>query len=77
MDAIKRGTHSLRRASKSWNIPMSSLADHLNGKTKSRKMAPKGVLTKKEEGESTLRCHKINGKQPTSKFILQCIWKLI
>jgi hypothetical protein len=55
---------------------MSSLVDHLDGKTESRKMGPRGVLTKEEEGESTLGCHKINGKQPTSKFILQCIWKL-
>ncbi len=48
MDAIKRGTHYLRRANKSWNIPMSSLANHLNGKTESRKMGPRGVLIKEE-----------------------------
>jgi hypothetical protein len=36
MDVVERGTHSLSRANKSWNIPMSSLVDHLNGKTKSK-----------------------------------------
>jgi len=30
MDVIERGTHSLRRANKSWNIPISSLTHHLN-----------------------------------------------
>ncbi len=45
MDVIERGTHSMR-ASKSWNIPMSSLVDHLDGKTRSRKMGLGGVLTK-------------------------------
>jgi len=76
MEVIERGTYSLRRPSKSWNIPMNSLANHLNGKTKSRKMGPRGVLTKEEEGETTLGCHKIDSKRPTSKFILQCIWTL-
>jgi hypothetical protein len=27
MDVIERGTHSLRRANKSWNIPMNSLTN--------------------------------------------------
>ncbi len=48
MDAIKRGTHSLRKANKSWNIPMNSLVNHLHGKTKSRKMGPRGVLIEEE-----------------------------
>jgi hypothetical protein len=49
MDVVERGTHSLRRANKSWNIPMNSTTDHLNGKTRSRKLGPKGVLTRKED----------------------------
>jgi hypothetical protein len=48
MDVVER-THSRRKAIKSWNIPMSSIIDHLNGKTISRKMGPKGVLTKEED----------------------------
>jgi hypothetical protein len=31
------------------NIPMSSFFYHLNGKTKSNKMAPRGVLTEKDD----------------------------
>jgi hypothetical protein len=46
MDLIKGGTHSLRKVNKSWDIPMSSIIDHLNGKTKSKKMGSKGVLKK-------------------------------
>ncbi len=45
MDVIEKRTHSLTRANKSWNIPMNSFFYHLNGKTKSKKMAPRGVLT--------------------------------
>jgi hypothetical protein len=41
MDVIKRRTHSLRKSNKSWNIPMNSLANCLNEKTKSRKMGPR------------------------------------
>jgi hypothetical protein len=44
MDVIERVTHSLKKATKSWNIPMNSLADHLNGKTRSMKMGLGGVL---------------------------------
>jgi hypothetical protein len=47
MDVVERGTHSIRRVSRLWNIPMSSLIDHLNGKTKFKKMGLGGVLTKK------------------------------
>jgi hypothetical protein len=47
MDVVERGTHSLRRVNRLWNIPMNSLIDHLNGKTKSRKMGLKGMLIKK------------------------------
>jgi hypothetical protein len=48
MGVIERGTHSLRRASGSWNLPMSSLVDHLNGKIKSKKMRLGGVLIEEE-----------------------------
>ncbi len=49
MDAIENGTFSLWRASRAWNIPMSSNSNHLNGKTISRKMGPRGVLTEEED----------------------------
>jgi hypothetical protein len=49
--AIKRRTHSLKKASRSWNIPLSTLSSHLNGKTKSRNMGPRGVLALEEDVE--------------------------
>jgi len=48
MEAIERGTHSLRKENKFWNIPLNSLSDHLNGKTRSKKMGPTCVLTKED-----------------------------
>jgi hypothetical protein len=32
MDVVERKTRSLRRASKSWNVPINSFSNHLNGK---------------------------------------------
>jgi hypothetical protein len=32
MDVVKRGICSLKRANRSWNVPLSSFFDHLNGK---------------------------------------------
>jgi hypothetical protein len=49
MDAIERRTHAIRRVSKSWNIPMNSLINHLNGRTKFGKMGLRGVLIKEED----------------------------
>jgi hypothetical protein len=46
---VKRGTCSLRRARMSWNILLSSFIDHLNSKTRSKKMGPRGVFTKEED----------------------------
>jgi hypothetical protein len=34
MDVIENGTFSLQRANKAWNIPMNSISNHLNGKTR-------------------------------------------
>jgi len=47
-DVVEKWIHSLRRANRAWNIPLSSFSNHLNGKTKSRKMGPKGVLIAKK-----------------------------
>jgi hypothetical protein len=51
MDVVEKGTHSLRRTNKSWNIPMNSLSNHLNGKTRFRKMGLGGVLIEKEDSK--------------------------
>jgi hypothetical protein len=37
------------RTNKTWDIPMSSFVNHLNGKIRSRKMGPKGVLIEEED----------------------------
>jgi hypothetical protein len=52
MDVVERVTRSLRKANRSWNIPMSSLSNHLNGKTRSRKIGPRRML--REEKDSTV-----------------------
>jgi len=49
MDVVERGTCSLKRVIKSWNIPLNSFFDHMNGKTRFRKMGLRGVLTNEEE----------------------------
>jgi hypothetical protein len=49
MDVVERKTHYLRKANKSWNIPMGSIVDHLNGKTISRKLGPIGVLIEEND----------------------------
>jgi hypothetical protein len=49
MDAVERRTHSLRKANRSWNIPMSYLSNHLNGKNRSKKMGPRKVLIKEKD----------------------------
>ncbi len=48
MDAIERGTYSLRKASNLWTILMGPLFYHLNGKTKSMKMGLGGLFIRKE-----------------------------
>jgi hypothetical protein len=47
MDVVEKGTHSLRKINRLWNVPMNSFIDHLNGKTKSKKMGLRGLLIKK------------------------------
>jgi hypothetical protein len=49
MDAVERGNTSLKKAIKYWNILVTSLSDHLNGRTKCRKVGPQGMLTKHED----------------------------
>jgi hypothetical protein len=49
MDIIEIETISSRKASKHWNIPLSSLFDHVNGKTQSRKYGLTNVLIKEKD----------------------------
>jgi hypothetical protein len=46
IDAIEKKTYSFKTISNSSNIPMNYFFDHLNGKTRFRKMKLGGVLTK-------------------------------
>jgi hypothetical protein len=49
MDVVERGDTYLRKDAKYWNIPLPSLLDHLNGRTRFRKVGPQGVLI--EQGD--------------------------
>jgi len=42
-------TTSLRKASRHWNIPHTSLSYHLYGKIRFRKLGPRGVLIVEED----------------------------
>jgi hypothetical protein len=46
MDIMERGQTSLRKANRLWNIPLTSLSNHSNGKTTTQKMGPTCVLIK-------------------------------
>jgi hypothetical protein len=47
MDVVERNITSLWGANKFWGIPITSLFDHLYGKTRSRKIGPLDVLMKR------------------------------
>ncbi len=40
---------SLQKVAMYWNIPLTSLSNHLNGRTKSKKVGPQGVLIEQED----------------------------
>jgi hypothetical protein len=44
MDVIEKGTTSVSKASRHQNIPLTSLSNHLYGKTRSTKARPIGIL---------------------------------
>ncbi len=49
MDVVEGRITSLRKASRHWNILLTSLSDHVYGKTIFRKLGLVGVLTKEED----------------------------
>jgi hypothetical protein len=49
MDIIEIETTSSRKANRHWNIPFTSLFDHMNGKTQSRKYGLTNVLIKEKD----------------------------
>jgi hypothetical protein len=44
MDAMEREYTSLRKTAKYWNIPLNTLLNHLNGRTRCKKVGLEGVL---------------------------------
>ncbi len=50
MDIVESGHTSLKKVNKYQNIPFTSLLDHINARTRSRKVGPQGVLTKLQDG---------------------------
>jgi hypothetical protein len=44
MDTMGRGHISLQKKTMYWNIPLTSLSNHLNGRTKNKKVGPQGEL---------------------------------
>jgi hypothetical protein len=48
MDLVEKGTISLRKAHRHWNIPLTLLFDHLYGKTRFKKVRPIAIPTTKE-----------------------------
>jgi len=49
MDTIQKKHFSMTRANQHWHIPLTSLSDHLNGKTRSKKVGPQGILTNEKD----------------------------
>ncbi len=49
IDVVESGFTSLQNANQTWNIPFTSLSDHLISKTRSMKHGPPSVLTHEED----------------------------
>jgi hypothetical protein len=49
MDYMKREHTCLKKVVKYWNIPLNSLSDHLNGRTRCKKVGLEGVLIEHED----------------------------
>ncbi len=48
MEAIVKGTHSLKKVNGSWKISFNSFSNYLNGKTNSKKMGHISLLIEEE-----------------------------
>jgi len=48
MEVVERGTNIMRKASRSWGIPLFFLGNYLNGRTRGRTIKFGGVLTHEE-----------------------------
>jgi hypothetical protein len=43
MDVVERGHTFLKKVTKYWNIPLSSLLDDMNGRTRCKKLGTQGM----------------------------------
>jgi hypothetical protein len=48
MEVVERGTNTMKKTSRNWGIPLSSVQNHLNGRIKSRRIRFGGVLNVEE-----------------------------
>jgi hypothetical protein len=48
MEVVERGTNTMKKTSRNWGIPLFFLGNHLNGKTRSRRIRLGGVLIDEE-----------------------------
>jgi hypothetical protein len=49
--SLKEGHIQLRKVNRAWNTSLNSLFNHLNGKTKFKKMGLRGMLTIEEDAK--------------------------
>jgi hypothetical protein len=49
MDVMEKGNAYLKMVEKYWNILATSLSDHLNGRTRCKKVGPQGMLIEHED----------------------------
>jgi hypothetical protein len=75
MDVVVQGHTSLKKISKFWNIPLTLLLHHFNGRTRIRKMGLQGVLMKpKDEAIVTWI---LNTRKVALSIILQLELKVV
>jgi hypothetical protein len=49
MDVVERGHFLMKMVSQHWHILLTFFLDHLNGRTRSRKVGPQGLLIDEED----------------------------
>jgi hypothetical protein len=49
MDIVERQVNSMKKANKHWNVPFSSLCNHLNDKSRCKKFYPLGFLMEEND----------------------------
>jgi hypothetical protein len=76
MDVVVQGHTSLKKVSKFWNIPLTLLLHHFNGRTRIRKMGLQGVLMKPKNEEAIVTWI-LNMRKVGLSIILQLELKVV